>query len=116
MVRVSYLGSRRWRWGGADRHRRARDAPPSPWPAEGIVSGLGRLYGPVSQWQRMAIPVGMKRNLPTSPEPLFLAASPTFRRDDTDPIRCRFGGPGDGGSSPMRRCRSDRLAPPAAGR
>ena len=57
----------------------------------------------------MAIPGDMKRNLPTSPEPLSLAASPTFRRDDPDPIRNRFGGHGDGGSSPKRRTTASLL-------
>src|SRR5947209_9606060 len=55
-----------------------------------------------------------KPNLPTSPEPLSLAASPRSRRDDPDPIRSRFGGHGDGGSSPKRRCSSGPLAPPAS--
>src|SRR5947209_10572886 len=55
-----------------------------------------------------------KRNLPTSPEPLSLAASPRSRIDDPDPIRSRFGGHGDGGSSPERRCSSGPLAPPAS--
>src|SRR5947209_2159918 len=41
--------------GASERHRRAGDAPPSPWPPKGLVSGLERLYGPVSRWQRMAI-------------------------------------------------------------
>src|SRR5436305_395018 len=41
--------------GASERHRRAGDAPPSPWPPKGLVSGLERLYGPVSRWQRVAI-------------------------------------------------------------
>src|SRR5947209_2032160 len=102
--------------GGPERHRRIGDAPPSPWPAKGLVSGLGRLYGPFSRWPKDGDYGGLgKRSLPTLPEPLSLAVSPRFRRDDPDPIRDRFGGHGDDGASPMRRCRSDHpLAPPAS--
>src|SRR5947209_14029450 len=55
-----------------------------------------------------------KRKPPTSPQPLSLAASPRSGRDAPDPIRSRFGGDGDGGSSPERRCSSGPLAPPAS--
>src|SRR5947209_11787640 len=41
--------------GASERPRRFGDAPPSPWPPKGLVSGLERLYGPVSRWQRIAI-------------------------------------------------------------
>src|SRR5947209_16288872 len=81
--------------GALERHRRAADAPPSPWPPKGLVSGLERLYGPVSRWQRVAIMGPLQSESPTSPEPLSLAASPRSRRDDPDPIRSRFGGHGD---------------------
>src|SRR5947209_10739860 len=76
-----------------------RDDPPSPWPAQVLVTGLGRLYGPSDARQRVEVPAALSTSTKTPPEPQSVAISPPVRRDDPDPIRYPQGGHGDGGSS-----------------
>ncbi len=100
--------------GEPERHRRFGDAPPSPWPAEGIVERLERLYGTGSRWQRMTI-VGA-RSKTTSPNASVTSISGLsrrFRRDDPVGVRQRF-------ESALRRVvseaasRCDLRTPPAS--